>query len=124
MPRPPCERSIVCSTWTNGSKMRGSISGAIPMPSSATRDDQVLPLGPGGQLDAAPRLGVLGGVGQQVDQDLLQPRRVRLDPHRPRVDGDVQPMLAGLDERPDRLDGVPDERGGVLRAVRSWIFPG
>ena len=36
IPRPPCERSIVCSTWVNTSKILGSISGAMPTPLSPT----------------------------------------------------------------------------------------
>ena len=37
IPRPPCDRASERSPCTNNSKMRGSCSGAIPIPVSRTR---------------------------------------------------------------------------------------
>ena len=45
----------------------------------AHRDDDVVSFPRGGQPDSAPALGVLRGVCQQVDDDLLDPRRVGPD---------------------------------------------
>ena len=43
-------------------------------------DDDLVPLDPGDELDAAPGRRVLGGVGQEVHEDLLEPGRVGLEP--------------------------------------------
>ena len=59
-------------------------------------------------------LGVLGGVGEEVDEDLLEPRRVGLEPEVAAVDRDASSVvLPLLDERPDGLDGLVEDRRGV-----------
>ena len=70
MERSPCEKS-----WN----MSGSFSGGMPMPLSRTLMTTLLFFRAGGQPDSAPALGVLGGVGQQVHDDLLDSRRVGPD---------------------------------------------
>ena len=53
--------------------MRGSISGAMPIPVSRDAERQLAPSALRRQLDPAARLGVLGRVVQQVAEHLLQP---------------------------------------------------
>ena len=43
-------------------------------------DDDVVALAPGREPDAAPGVGILRGVRQEVDEDLLEPQRVGLEP--------------------------------------------
>ena len=69
------------STWVKRSKMWGSISAEMPTPVSRTVMATHVP-SLGGKPDAAPFLGVLGGVGQEVREDLLQPGRVGIERHR------------------------------------------
>ena len=70
------------------SKIRGSISGAIPTPVSRTEITASRPSAAGRQLDPPPSLGVLGRVGQQIDEHLLEPRGVGVERQRlgPAVD--------------------------------------
>ena len=56
---------------------------------------------------------VLGGVGQEVHEDLLQPRRVGVEPQVGGREREQQLVLPLLDERPDGLDGLMDEARGV-----------
>ena len=69
----PALRSSERSAWVNRSKTRGSSSGAMPMPVSRTRTTASSPSRSAVERDPAARLGVLGGVVQQVGEDLLQP---------------------------------------------------
>ena len=80
-------------------------------------DDDVRPLAAGRERDAAPGVGVLGGVGQEVDEDLLEPDRVGLEPQGPRGERDGQLVLPLLDERADGLDGTADDRREVERLL-------
>ena len=68
---------------------------------------------PGRDRDASALLGVLRGVGQEVPDDLLQPRRVGVHVHRPGGELDRQLVLPLLDEGPDGLDGPVDDGGHV-----------
>ena len=132
MPRPPCERSRRRSACVNRSKIRGSISAAMPMPVSRTRTHGLVALPLGRQPDAAARLGVLGGVVQQVAEHLRQPGRVGLQPDRPVGQRDGQLVPALLDQRAAGLDrlarrprpGPPPPCGarscpGVIRETSS-----
>ena len=79
MPSPPSERASDRSPWVKSSKtareqFRRDADAGIAHP-----DDRVPSLEAAVQLDAAAGLGVLGRVGQQVDDDLLEPGRVGLD---------------------------------------------
>ena len=74
----------------------------------ADPDDRLVALSAGLQRDPAPRLGVLGGVVQQVGEDLLEPGRVGLAGARLRGERDRQLVAAGLDQRPGGLDGAGD----------------
>ncbi len=72
-----------------------------------------------------PRLGVLGGVVQEVRKDLLQPGRVRLQRHG-LIAGDSPTARGGgrLDQRPCGLDGAVDDRRAARHgSLRSWILP-
>ena len=57
----------------------GEHLGGDPDPVVPDPDDHLAVLDPGGELDASTRRGVLGGVGQEVHEDLLEPRRVGLE---------------------------------------------
>ena len=52
------------------------------------------------------RVGVLGGVGEQVHDDLFQPGRVGVHPDRFRRQRHRQFMLALVDQRADRRHGI------------------
>ena len=81
-PVPPKRRAVEASACVNGSKTFAHCSSVMPMPESLTSNSSC---GRGGPLAHAnvhphvPALGELDRVGHQVDEDLPQPRRVRLD---------------------------------------------
>src|SRR5262249_57437136 len=79
-----------------------------------------LPLHDQGNLAARP--GVLGGVVQQVHQDLLEASRVGVDVDRLRGEGDHQPVILRLDERAHRVDGVV-HRPGQLHRLLAELDP-
>ena len=89
------------------------------MPSSRTRITTFSPSMPADEPDVAAGLGVFRGVGEQVDDDLLEPGRVGLDPEVPRESSD-QLVLTLLDERPDgfdgRVGGSPRRRAAPVRS--------
>ena len=68
----------------------------------------------GGEPDAAFRLRVLGGVGQQVADHLGQAGRVGHGPHRAARLYDRQLVAAGVHQRADVLDG-PRQAGVVVK---------
>ena len=109
--RPASGRSS-CSTWVNSVEdPRAASRGRCPTPLSRDPDDDLAALAAGRQADPAAAVGVLGGVGQEVDEDLLQPGRVGLDRERAGADVDGQRVPPRVDQRPDRLDGPRDDRG-------------
>ena len=83
----------------------------MPIPVSLTRTTTSSPSRPAVQGDRAAGLGVLRGVVQQVDDHLLQPDRVGLEPERADGEPHREPVLALVDEGPGRLDGRGDDRG-------------
>ena len=81
------------------------------------------PSRPAVSADVAARVGVLGGVVQQVVEDLLQPGRVGVQADRVvgQVDESARARVRS-NERPAGLDGLRDDRGQVHRppcGVRS-----
>ena len=67
MPSPPCDRSSACRSCTNRSKMRGSTSGAMPMPVSRTDSTtSTVHLARTHDDDRPPGRRVLGRVGEQI----------------------------------------------------------
>jgi hypothetical protein len=81
-PRPACERSSVRSTCTNISKIRGIASAGSPMPLSLHAHHDLVVHLPGSEHDAPARLGVLGGVVEQVREHLREARRIAVDRQR------------------------------------------
>ena len=55
MPSPPSERAIERSPWANRSNSLGSSSGGMPTPGVPDPDDDLVPLAPDGEPDAARR---------------------------------------------------------------------
>ncbi|MEJ7637199.1 MAG: hypothetical protein WKF75_04205, partial [Singulisphaera sp.] len=84
-----------------GQDFRSDPDAVVPHP-----DDQEIGLAHGLQGDPAPRLGVLGGVGQEVAQDLDEPDRVGLQPERLGRERHRELVAARIDERPGGLDGA------------------
>ena len=80
MPEPPSERASERSPWANRSKIRGSSSGGMPTPVSRTRMTTSSPSRRAVSAMRPAGVGVLRGVGQEVDEDLLEPGRVGLEP--------------------------------------------
>ncbi len=68
------------SPWAKRSNISGSISGGMPIPLSRTVIDDLIASPLGREPDMPAALGVLGGVGEQVHEDLLEPRRVGVEP--------------------------------------------
>ena len=87
-PSPPSERSISWRSCANRSKMRGSMSGAIPRPVSITLNTAWDLLGPPGHLDLATGVRILRRICQEIGHDLGQTRRIPVD-HEPsgHIDG-------------------------------------
>ena len=104
MPRPPRERSTVPSAWVKGSKIRGSISGGIPVPVSRTLTTHSILHAFGREGDLTPGVRVLRGVGEEIDEDLFEPGRVPLDRHGGFGCLEVKPMAAFLEHRADGVD--------------------
>jgi len=80
-----------------------------------------LPLG--GQPDAAPTLGILGGVVQQVHEDLGQPGQVRFEWDRVGRENDDEFVAEPFDERPARLDRPCTTVAKATRSLRSSNLP-
>ena len=79
----------------------------------ADADDGVALVEAGVQLDPAARLGVLGRVVEQVDDDLLEPDRVGLELDRRGFDREAKLVPSLVDEGPDDLRRRTDDRGEV-----------
>ena len=96
----------------NISKMRGSASGAMPMPLSRTliahrRRPRAAPTA----RCAPPSCGVLGGVVEQVGEDLREPHRIAVQPQRLGGQRDARAGgRAAWIERLAGLDGVAHDR--------------
>ena len=86
-------------------------------------DDDVLAFEPGGQPDPAPALGVLGGVRQQVHDDLLDSRRVGPDRQGILLERRDQLVLPLFDERADRFDGLVEDVGRVHKLLLQANLP-
>ena len=99
-------------------QLRRDADPVVPHP-----EDDLVPLDPGDELDAAPGRRVLGGVGQEVDEDLLQPGRVGLEPQVRGREREQQLVLPLLDERPHGLDGVAETGPASTSSLWSWILP-
>ncbi len=109
MPRPPCERSSACRSWTNRSKMRGSTSGEMPMPVSRTEQHDLVVHSLRAHRDHAIGRRVLGGVGQQVGDHLAQARRVAVDAQAAPRHVHLQRVLPLLEQRAGHLDRLRDD---------------
>ena len=123
-PQPPLaavERAVGLGEQVEDAReqLRGDPDAGVADP-----DERLVPLAPGLERDPAPRLGVLGGVVQQVGEDLLQPGRVGLE--RDRLVGRARPTARG--GGPRSAAGPSRRRGRRPRArstgpLRSWILP-
>ncbi len=76
-----------------------------------------------GDRNSASRLGVLGGVIQQIRDDLLQAGRVSLEPHGVGTHSRFELMSAGLHQRPTCLDGLRDDLVEVHRLLAKLDPP-
>ena len=117
IPRPPSERSSERSTWAKRSKIRGEhLGGDADAVVADPDDDHAAVPARRSRRDRAARLGVLGGVGQEVDEDLLEPGRVGLDRRRSPGEGQtrescprasISGRTASTARRDDRRRGRP-----------------
>ena len=74
--------------------------------------------------DLAARLGILGGVVQQVGKDLCHANHVATDDHRLRWHADRELVTCLFDERQTRFDRFSNDRGQFQRLLRtSPVFP-
>ena len=110
MPSPPVVFSSVRSTWVNISNTAPSMSGGMPIPSSATATTAVAVVARDRQPDVPAPVRVLGGVVQQVGDDLGQPGRVAVHEDRLGRHDDGELVARLLDGRAARLHGGVDHR--------------
>ena len=110
-PRPPCRRVVEPSAWRNRSKTNGRNSGLIPMPVSVTVISTC-------ELTRSSRTWIrpasgreLHRVGEQVPDDLLEPRRVARDRAGQRVEDLDDADALGLGGRQDRRQRRVDDLG-------------
>ena len=89
-----------------GEHVRGDPDAVVPDPQHR---HVAVPLGR--QPDAPARLRVLGGIRQEVADDLGEPHRVGVEQQRFGRDADAQLMPLGVHERLHRLDRTGDDRG-------------
>ena len=84
--------------------------GPDPLPSVAYADHDfaISPLGT--QADVASLFRILDRVREQIRDDLLQPRRVGVDPERAPVERDGDLVALGSEEVLNRIDGLIDRR--------------
>ena len=66
-----------------------------------------------GDPDASARVGGPGGVSEQADEDLLQPRRIRVERQPARRRGERELLVTLVDQRANRRHGGAGGRGGV-----------
>ena len=85
-------------------------------------DDGIL-LPRDGDPDASPRVGGPGGVAEQADEDLLQPRRVRVERERARGRGEGELVMALVDQRADRGGRGAGGRGAVQPLAPQLDLP-
>ena len=66
-------------------------------------EDDLIPLNSRDELDASPRRRVFGGIAEEIDENLLDPRCVGIEPQVGGREREHEFVLPLLDERPDRL---------------------
>ena len=115
MPRPPLARSCTGSTWANSSKTVASALGRDADAGVAHPDHDLVPLARPGERDPSRLVGVLGRVGQQVGEHLLEPGRVGVGRQGRRRERDAQGLALLVDQRADDLDGAVDDVADVER---------
>ncbi len=113
MPSPPSERAIDRSPWLNRTNISGSFSGGMPIPLSSTEIDDLIVHPLGREPDVPAALGVLGGVGEQVDHDLLDARRIGAKRQLSLEELGDQGVFSFCDERSHRFDGLLQDRAGI-----------
>ena len=123
MPSPPSDRASERSPWAKSLNISGSFSGGMPDPVVPDADDDLLALPLRGEPDPAAALGVLRGVGQQVQDDLLDPRRVDVERQLAPLDRDAEGVPPLVDERPGRLDRLVEDRARVHEVLPEPDLP-
>ena len=86
-------------------------------------DDGLCSLLLGRKPDVPPVRRVLGSVIQEIGDDLGQPNRIRLQPHRLRRQGFDQLVFAGPDKRVAILHGTLDDLGQLDRCLDQFYLP-
>ena len=97
-PRPPSERASDRSPWAKSSNIRGSISGAMPMPVSRTRITISPPSRAAESQIRPPSSVYLAALFSRFERICSRRVGVGLEPHGLRRDGDRQFMLPLVDE--------------------------
>ncbi len=75
------------------------------------------------QTDLAPRIGILGRVGEHVGDALYQPRVVAIDVQRLEAGADKQNVLLFPQQRLHAFAGLRDDRGKLLRRAPQLDAP-
>ena len=89
----------------------------------ANAKDDLAAFAVGGERDLAAVVGVLGGVVEQVGENLGEPRKIAPDAHRLRRRAHRERVAARVDERPRGLDGDADDFGDVDRFELELDLP-
>ena len=103
IPNPPCERSGDRWACVNRSKTWGRESGSDAEARIPHTQHRFVALLLDGEPDVTAFVGVLGGIGQQVRDDLLQPGGVGVQPNRVWRQRHREFMSALVDHRTSRL---------------------
>ena len=74
------------------------------------------------QPDVTAVLAVLGGVVEEIDNDLFQAGGVGIDPEIASVDRHFEGVISQFDQCLDRLGGTVEDRGGVDRLAAKLDF--
>ncbi len=111
--RMPSARMALRKHVENVRQRIGRDSGAIVV----HRDHHVLTFAARAQRDAAARCGVLGGIVEQVGEDLREAHHVRLQHDRLRGKRHRELVLRGVDQRPARLERGVDHRCEIDRLL-------
>ena len=97
------------------------------MPSSLTVILTSAPSQLGRELDAAAAIGVLGGIGEQVDEHLRQPDRIGVE-HDRRLGQAQHQLVAALERcsagssRPPARPRSPGRRAPRRSSIRPWLM--
>ncbi len=122
MPSPPVARSMLRSTWENMSKMRGSDSAGMPIPSSRTETKTSSARRSAASQMCPPRRVYLALLVSRLPRTCASRVRSASSEHGLARQRDGERVPGGVDERPGCLHGTADHVGQQHPLRRSSIL--